>query len=63
MTTKPSDLAAHKRAIAQSQLERGWDELTYYAEQTTYLMDHFTKHGHDVDTALALTEITLDRYL
>lgn len=62
MTTKPSDLAHRRVAARKESTGRGLAALTAYADQATYLMEHFTRHGHDVNTALTLTEITLDRF-
>lgn len=62
MTTKPSDLAHRRLAAGKESTGRRLAELTAYADQATYLMEHFTGHGHDVNAALVLTEITLDRF-
>lgn len=62
MTPKPSDLAHQRLAAAKESTGRRLAELTTYADQDTYLMEHFTRHGHNVNAALVLTEITLDRF-
>ncbi|MBK4161068.1 hypothetical protein GWO73_04400 [Corynebacterium macginleyi] len=62
MTVKPSDLAHRRLAAAKKSTHRKFADLTTYADEATHLMDHFTSCGHDVDTALTLTEITLDRF-
>ena len=42
--------------------EANYAALTAFADQAHYLMECFTARGHDEETALALTEITLDRF-
>ena len=62
MNPKPSDLAHRRLAAAKESTERRFAELTAYADEATHLMGLFTSYGHDVDTSLPLTEITLDRF-
>lgn len=59
---KPSDMPHRRLEVARTATEANYVALTDFADQATYLINHFTSHGHDVDTALTLTEITLDRF-
>lgn len=59
---KPSDMPHRRLEVARTATDANYAALTAYADQATYLMEHFTRHGHDVNTALVLTEITLDRF-
>ena len=59
---KPSDMPHRRLEVARTATDANYAALTAFADQATYLMEHFTRHGHDVNTALTLTEITLDRF-
>nr|DAS93738.1 MAG TPA: hypothetical protein [Caudoviricetes sp.] len=43
-------------------MEENYAALTAFADQAHYLTEYFTVRGHDEETALTLTEITLDRF-
>lgn len=59
---KPSDMPHRRLEVARTATTANYNALTAFADQAIYLIQHFTQHGHDVETALALTEITLDRF-
>ncbi|MER0069450.1 hypothetical protein [Corynebacterium sp. KPL3806] len=59
---KPSDMPHRRLEVARTATDANYAALTAFADQATYLMEHFTRHGHDVNTAFVLTEITLDRF-
>lgn len=59
---KPSDMPHRRLEVARTATEANYAALTAFADQAIYLIQHFTDHGHDVETAVALTEITLDRF-
>ena len=59
---KPSDMPYRRLEVARTTTDANYAALTAFADQAIYLIQHFTQHGHDVETALALTEITLDRF-
>lgn len=59
---KPSDMPHRRLEVARTATDANYAALTAFADQATYLIQHFTEHGHDLETALTLTEITLDRF-
>ena len=59
---KPSDMPHRRLEVARTATDANYAALTAIADQATYLIQHFTEHGHDLETALELTEITLDRF-
>lgn len=59
---KPSDMPHRRLEVARTATDANYAALTAFADQAIYLIQHFTEHGHDLETALALTEITLDRF-
>ena len=59
--SKPSDMSHRRLEVARTATAENYNALTAFADQAIYLIQHFTQHGHDVETALTLTEITLDR--
>lgn len=59
---KPSDMPHRRLEVARTATDANYAALTAFADQATYLIQHFTEHGHDTETALTLTEITLDRF-
>ena len=59
---KPSDMPYRRLEVARTATDANYAELTAFADQAIYLIQHFTEHGHDLETAVALTEITLDRF-
>ena len=59
---KPSDMPHRRLEVARTATDANYAALTAFADQATYLIQHFTEHGHDLETALELTEITLDRF-
>ena len=59
---KPSDMPYRRLEVARTATDANYNALTAFADQAIYLIKHFTQHGHDVETALTLTEITLDRF-
>lgn len=50
----PTDMPAHTADAFQS--------LALLAQEANFLMKRFISHGYTEETAVALTEITLDRY-
>ena len=50
----PADMPAHTTEAFQG--------LAFLAQEANFLMKRFLSHGYTEDTAVALTEITLDRY-
>ena len=60
--SKPSDMPYRRLEVARTATDANYNALTAFADQAIYLIQHFTEHGHDTETALALTDITLDRY-
>lgn len=60
--SKPSDMPYRRLEVARTATDANYAALTAFADQAIYLIQHFTEHGHDVETALQLTEITLDRF-
>ncbi|MEJ4121397.1 hypothetical protein [Corynebacterium macginleyi] len=62
MTPKPSDMPYRRLEVARAATEANYAALTTFADQATYLIQHFTHQGFDTETALTLTEITLDRF-
>ena len=59
---KPSDMPYRRLELASTATDANYAALTAFADQAIYLIQHFTEHGHDLETAVALTEITLDRF-
>ncbi len=59
---KPSDMPHRRLEVARTATDANYAALTAFADQAIYLIQHFTQHGHDLETALTLTEITLDRF-
>ena len=59
---KPSDMPYRRLEVARTATDANYAALTAFADQANYLIQHFTEHGHDLETALTLTEITLDRF-
>ena len=59
---KPSDMPHRRLEVARTATVANYNALTAFADQANYLIQHFTEHGHDLETALTLTEITLDRF-
>ncbi|MDV2415038.1 hypothetical protein RAE07_06845 [Corynebacterium kefirresidentii] len=59
---KPSDMPYRRLEVARTATDANYAALTAFADQAIYLIQHFTEHGHDLETALTLTEITLDRF-
>lgn len=59
---KPSDMPYRRLEVARTTTDANYAALTAFADQAIYLIQHFTEHGHDLETAVALTEITLDRF-
>lgn len=62
MTPKPSDMPYRHLEVARATTEANYAALTAFADQAHYLTEYFTACGHDEETALALTEITLARF-
>lgn len=60
--SKPSDMPHRRLEVARTATDANYAALTAFADQAIYLIKHFTEHGHDTETALALTDITLDRF-
>lgn len=60
--SKPSDMPHRRLEVARTATAENYNALTAFADQAIYLIQHFTQHGHDLETALTLTEITLDRF-
>lgn len=60
--SKPSDMPYRRLEVARTATAANYAALTAFADQAIYLIQHFTEHGHDLETALTLTEITLDRF-
>lgn len=60
--SKPSDMPHRRLEVARATTTANYNALTAFADQAIYLIQHFTEHGHDLETAVALTEITLDRF-
>ena len=60
--SKPSDMPHRRLEVARTATDANYAALTAFADQAIYLIRHFTEHGHDIETALTLTEITLDRF-
>ena len=60
--SKPSDMPHRRLEVARTATDANYAALTAFADQATYLIKHFIEHGHDLETAVALTEITLDRF-
>lgn len=60
--SKPSDMPHRRLEVARTATDANYAALTAFADQAIYLIQHFTEHGHDLETAVALTEITLDRF-
>ena len=59
---KPSDMPYRRLEVARTATDASYAALTAFADQAIYLIKHFAEHGHDLETALTLTEITLDRF-
>ena len=59
---KPSDMPHRRLEVARTATEANYAALTAFADQAIYLIQHFTEQGHDLETALALTDITLARF-
>lgn len=59
---KPSDMPHRRLEVARTATDANYAALTAFADQAIYLIKHFTEHDHDLETALTLTEITLDRF-
>jgi hypothetical protein len=59
---KPSDMPHRRLEVARTATEANYNALTAFADQAIYLIQHFTEHGHDLETAVTLTEITLARF-
>lgn len=59
---KPSDMPYRRLEVARTTTDANYAALTAFADQAIYLIQHFTEHGHGLETAVALTEITLDRF-
>lgn len=62
MSAKPSDLPARRLAAAYEATAHHEVMLSALAEDAIYLMHLFTSRGFDYDTAVELTDITLDRF-
>lgn len=62
MTPIPSDMPRRRLEVARTVTEANYAPLTAFADQAHYLMECFTARGHDEETALELTEITLARF-
>ena len=60
--SKPSDMPERRLEVAHTATAANYNALKAFADQALYLVEHFTRHGHDIETALTLTEITLDRF-
>ena len=60
--SKPSDMPYRRLEVARTATDSNYAALTAFADQAIYLIQHFTEHGHDLETAVALTDITLDRF-
>nr|DAS06729.1 MAG TPA: hypothetical protein [Caudoviricetes sp.] len=58
----PNDMPHRRLEVARTATEANYAALTTFADQATYLMAKFTEQGHYEETALTLTEITLDRF-
>lgn len=61
MNPVPSDMP-RRLEVARATTEANYAALTAFSDQAHYLMECFTGRGHDEETALTLTEITLDRF-
>ena len=60
--SKPSDMPHRRLEVARATTTANYNALKAFADQAIYLIEHFTQRGHDIETALTLTEITLDRF-
>ena len=60
--SKPSDMPHRRLEVERTATDANYAALTAFADQAIYLIQHFTEHGHDLETAVTLTEITLDRF-
>lgn len=60
--SKPSDMPHRRLEVARATTTANYNALTAFADQAIYLIQHFAEHGHDLETAVTLTEITLDRF-
>lgn len=60
--SKPSDMPHRRLEVARTATDANYAALTAFADQAIYLIQHFTEHGHDLETALTLTDITLARF-
>lgn len=58
----PSDLAQRRLNAAKHDTQAHYAALTALADEAAFLMQYYHERGHDTETALALTDITLDRY-
>lgn len=59
---KPSDMPYRRLEVARTATDANYAALTAFADQATYLMEQFLEQGHDTETALTLTDITLARF-
>lgn len=62
MNPIPSDMPRRRLEVARTSTEENYAALTAFADQAHYLTEYFITRGHDEETALTLTEITLDRF-
>ena len=60
--SKPSDMPHRRLEVARTATDANYAALTAFADQAIYLIQHFAEHGHDLETAVTLTEITLARF-
>lgn len=60
--SKPSDMPHRRLEVARATTTANYNALTAFADQAIYLIQRFAEHGHDLETAVTLTEITLDRF-
>ena len=58
----PSDLASRRLQAAKHDTQSHYVALTALADEAAFLMQYYHERGHDTETALALTDITLDRF-
>lgn len=58
---KPSNLAQRRLNAAKEDSQAHYLMLTALADEAAFLMRYFLDRDYDYDTALTLTEVTLDR--
>ncbi|MFS0212178.1 hypothetical protein ACL1EU_11685 [Corynebacterium striatum] len=58
----PSDLAQRRLQAAKQETQTHYAALTALADEAAFLMHYYLERGYDTETALTLTDITLDRH-